>query len=140
MNGVVKLSILIAGLGLLSGCQTLNLATTSESGTSAIVTDPVLFGDSRITVSIDKKTYQGPAGALSEIAAGEITKEFGWNPDHNHRNIRQEMDFLFGATTLVADDATTIQCKHLKHGSDWRLLCTNPKGQQTGLLQTGKGR
>ncbi|MFO0440477.1 MAG: hypothetical protein ACK5ZW_07485 [Betaproteobacteria bacterium] len=140
MNGIVKLSILIAGIGVLSGCQTLELHTASEPKTSATITDPVLFGDARIAVSINKKIYQGSVGKLSDIAVGDISKQFDWNPDHEHRNIKQEMAFLFGTTILRADDATTIQCKHLKHGDDWRLLCTNPKGEQIGLLQAKKGR
>ena len=139
MNGIVKLSILIAGIGVLSGCQTLELHTASEPRTSATVTDPVLFGNARITVSINKKIYQGPAGELSEIAVGDISKQFGWNPDHEHRNIKQEMDFLIGTTTLRAEDSSTIQCRHLKHGSDWRLICTHPKGEEIGLLQANKG-
>jgi hypothetical protein len=104
-----------------------------------ILTDPVLFGNARITVSINKKIYQGPASELSEIAVGDISKQFGWNPDHEHRNIKQEMDFLIGTTTLRAEDSSTIQCRHLKHGSDWRLICTNPKGEEIGLLQANKG-
>lgn len=139
MNGIVKLSILIAGMGVLSGCQTLELHTASEPKTTATITNPVLFGDARIAVSINKKIYQGSVGKLSDIAVGDISKQFGWNPDHDHRNIKQEMAFRFGTTTLLADDATTIQCKHLKHGDDWRLLCTNPKGEQIGLLQAKKG-
>lgn len=140
MNGLVKLSILIAGIGILSGCQALELHTASEPKTSATVTGPVLFGDARITVSINKKIYQGSVGELSEIAVSDISKQFEWNPNHKHRNIKQEMSFLFGATTLLADDASTIHCKHLKHGDDWRLLCTNPKGEQIGLLQAKKER
>jgi hypothetical protein len=139
MNGIVKLSILIAGIGILSGCQTLELHTASEPRTSATVTDPVLFGNARITVSINKKIYQGSVGELREIAASDISKQFDWNPDHGHRNIKQEMNFLFGTTTLLAEDSSAIQCRHLKHGSDWRLLCTNPKGEQIGLLQAKKG-
>lgn len=140
MNGIVKLSILIAGISVLSGCQTLELHTASEPNTSATITNPVLFGDARIAVSINKKIYQGSVGKLSDIAVSDISKQFDWNPDHEHRNIKQEMAFLFGTTILRADDATTIQCKHLKHGDDWRLLCTNPKGEQIGLLQAEKGR
>jgi hypothetical protein len=139
MNVIFKLTILIAGIVVLTGCQTLDLHTASEPRTSATVTDPVLFGSTRITVSINKKIYRGSVGELSEIAASDISKQFGWNPDHEHRNIKQEMDFLFGTTTLLAEDSSTILCRHLKHGSDWRLLCTNPKGEQIDLLQAKKG-
>ena len=76
---------------------------------------------------------------MNEIAVGDISKQFGWYPDHEHRNIKQEMAFLFGATTLLAHDASTNHCKHLKHGDDWRLLYTNPKGEQIGPLRE-KGR
>ena len=131
---------LVVATGLLTGCQTLELHTISEPRVSATITDPVLFGDARIAVSVNKKIYQGSVGKLSEIAEGDISKQFGWNPDHEHRNIKQEGAFLFGTTTLQAGDATTIQCKHLKHGDDWRLLCTNPKGEKIDLLQAKKGR
>jgi hypothetical protein len=130
----------MAGVSILSGCQTLELQTATAPRISATVTNPVFFGDARIAVSIDKNTYQGSVSKLSEIAFGDIPKQFDWNPEHKHMNIKQEMAFLFGTTTLQAENTETIQCEHLKHGNDWRLLCTNPKGEQLGLLQAKNER
>lgn len=119
--------------GLLTGCQTFLLKPASGNIAFATIEHPVFWGDTRITVSVDGKSFTGIAGKLRNDSTGDLAKRFGWKLDHKHPNIKQEVNFLFGSTTLVASDGMLIACDHLKHGDDWRLRCQTAQGKEVTL-------
>jgi len=43
------------------------------------------------------------------------------------------MNFLFGSTTLAANDGMLLACDHLNHGDDWRLRCLIAQGNELAL-------
>ncbi len=87
---------------------------------------------------LDGKTYNGVAGKSRKEATGEQTLRFGWNPEHKHWWIRQEMTFVFGSTILAATDGATLTCDHLQHGDDWRLRCNRPSCSEVSLQRLGE--
>jgi hypothetical protein len=126
--------MVFATLGL-GGCQTSLLKPMSGNSAFATVKYPIFVGDTQITVSLDGKTYAGIAGEFRNDTTGEQALRFGWKPNHKHRNIKQEMLFLFGTTTLTAVDGEKLICDHLKHGDDWRLRCNSVEGKEMALYR-----
>lgn len=122
-----SLTLLVASLTLAACTQTSLLKPESGNAASATVESlPVLFGTARFAVSLDGKTFTGAAGELHEDTTGDQARRFGWAPAHEHPNIKQEMKFLFGSTTLTAANGDKLECDHLRHGDDWRLRCKTP--------------
>ena len=118
----------------LAGCaQTSLLKSASGDGASATVENPILLGTARLSVVLDGKTYTGPAGEARKETSGEQARRFGWDPEHKHPHIKQEMKFLFGSTTLTAADGARLECNHLQHGDDWRLRCKRAGGGEVHL-------
>lgn len=119
----------------LTGCtQTSLLKPVSGNTASATVESPPLYmGTARLTVALSGKTYTGAAGELRRETTGEQALRFGWDPAHKHPNIKQEMKFLFGSTTLTSADGAKLDCDHLRHGDDWRLRCNKPGGGEVAL-------
>ncbi len=124
---------LVAMTGVLTGCQTFLLKPESGNMAFATIEHPVFWGNTRITVSLDGKSYAGIAGELKNETTGEQAKRFGWKLDHKHPNIKQEVNFLFGSTTLAAGDGMLLACDHLNHGDDWRLRCLTAQGNELAL-------
>lgn len=133
-TALTALALVAATVGL-AGCQTSLLKPMSGKATSATVKYPILWGDTQITVSLDGKTYTGLAGELHDETTGEQARRFGWEPSHVHRNIKQEMKFLFGSTTLTTNGGDKLVCDHLKHGDDWRLCCKTVNGKEIALYR-----
>lgn len=134
MAKTVFMTLVLAAAVLLGGCaQTSVLWSPLDKRASATVQDPILPGDAHITVVLDGKTYSGVEGESYEDTTGEQALRFGWKPEHKHPNIKQEMDFFFGSTTLVASDGSRLSCDYLHHGDDWRLLCKTPVGGEVAL-------
>ncbi len=125
--------ILVATAGLLAGCQTSMLKPESGNATLATVKHPIFWGDTRITVLHNGKSYTGVAGELIDETTDERADSFGWKPGHRHPNIKQEMKFQFGTTTLTANDGTLLVCAHMKHGDNWRLRCSTTLGEEIKL-------
>ena len=119
----------------LAGCtQTSLLKPVSGNTASATIESPPLyFGTARLTVALGGKTYTGVAGELHPEITGEQALRFGWDPAHKHPNIKQEMKFQFGSTTLLSSDGAKLDCDHLRHGHDWRLRCKKPSGGEVAL-------
>ncbi len=114
----------------LTGCQqTLKLKPDSSIDASAIVTSQILHDSAQISVLLDRKIYSGQVIKPSKQATDEQAVQFGWQPGHKHRNIKQEVLFFFGTTTLNSDDGATLTCDHLKHGDNWRLRCIANAGK-----------
>ncbi len=135
MNTALTALIMVFATVALGGCQTSILKPMSDTSTFATVKYPIFVGDTQITVSHDGKIYNGIAGVLHNDMTGEQALRFGWEPNHKHRNIKQEMLFLFGETTLTADDGEKLICDHLKHGDDWRLRCNMVGGKEMVLYR-----
>lgn len=134
MKAPLRKLVLAAAAGVLGGCaQTSLLRSPTDNGASATIVDPILPGAARITVVLDGKTYSGVEGEAHEDRSGEQALRFGWKPTHRHPNIKQEMDFFFGSTTLTASDGSKLLCDHLHHGDDWRLRCRTPGGAEVPL-------
>ncbi len=136
MKSVAAGNTLVLGVMILAltGCaQTSLLKPASGNGASATVENPIVLGRARLAVVLDGKTYTGVAGESRKEATGEQALRFGWNPEHKHRWIRQEMAFLFSSTVLAATDGATLTCDHLQHGDDWRLRCKRPSGGEVAL-------
>lgn len=135
----MKSALQTLGLGALilalAGCaQTSLLKPASGNTASATVESPPLyFGTARLAVALGGKTYTGATGELHQETTGEQALRFGWDPAHRHPNIKQEMKFLFGSTTLTSADGATLDCDHLRHGDDWRLRCNKPGGGDVAL-------
>ena len=131
MKTVLMILVLAAAI---SGCaQTSLLRSPSDSQVSATVEDPILPGEAQITVVFDGKTYSGVEGESYEDTTGKQALRFGWKPGHEHPNIKQEVNFFFGSTTLVASDGSRLSCDYLHHGDDWRLLCKTPDRGEVSL-------
>lgn len=131
MKAVFMALVLATALG---GCaQTSLLRSPLDNRASAIVEDPILPGEAQITVVFDGKAYSGVEGESHEDTTGEQALRFGWKPGHEHPNIKQEVDFFFGSTTLVASDGSRLSCDYLHHGDDWRLLCKTPDRGEVAL-------
>jgi hypothetical protein len=129
-----SLAITIAVAVLLAACaQISTLKPTSSASASATVENPIIFGKARLSVVLGGKTYTGQAGESRNDTSGDQARRFGWNPEHRHPHIKQEMDFLFGRTTLRAVDGAQLQCDHLQHGDDWRLRCKDASGGEFQL-------
>jgi hypothetical protein len=128
MKAAMRLLAMFAAVPALVACtQTSLLKPVSGNSASATVESlPVLFGTAHISVSMDGKMYVGDAGGLAEDETGKQARRFGWEPAHKHPNIKQEMKFLYGSTSLTAVDGDKLECDHLRHGDDWRLLCKRP--------------
>ncbi len=126
---------LVATIVGLAGCQTSLLKPMSGNSASATVKYPILWGPTQITVMLDSKTYTGVSGELHDETTDEQVRRFEWAPYHKHPNIKQEMKFLFGSTTLTADDGQGLSCDHLKHGDDWRLRCKTADGKEIALYR-----
>lgn len=117
-------------LVMLTGCQqTLILKPDSSINASAVVTSQILYDSAQISVFLDRKIYSGEVIKPTKQATDEQAIQFGWQPGHKHRNIKQEMLFFFGTTTLNSVDGTTLTCDHLKHGDNWRLRCIANAGK-----------
>lgn len=141
MTSKTAVNTLVLGVAILAltGCaQTSLLKAASGSDASATVENPIVLGHARLAVVLDGKTYKGVAGESRKEATGEQALRFGWNPEHKHRWIRQEMAFLFGSTILAAADGATLTCDHLQHGDDWRLRCKKPGGSEISLQRLGE--
>ncbi|MBX3647776.1 MAG: hypothetical protein KF766_08955 [Rhodocyclaceae bacterium] len=134
----IALAFAVATGGLPGCTQTSLLKPVSGNAASATVESPILTGTTRITVSLDGKTYAGVAVEARKDTTGEQALRFGWNPAHKHPYIKQEMDFLFGSTILTAPDSTQLACDHLRHGDDWRLRCKRPGGGEILLQRVRK--
>lgn len=126
---------LVAATAGLTGCQTSLLKPMSGNSASATVKYSLLWGDTQITVSLDGKTYSGIAGKLHNETTGEQALRFGWEPGHQHRRIKQEVNFYFGTATLAADNGEKLVCDHLKHGDDWRLRCKAVNDKEIALYR-----
>lgn len=133
-TALATLALVAATVGL-AGCQTSLLKPMSGNSASATVKYPILWGATQITVMIDSKTYTGVAGELHDETTDEMTRRFGWEPSHLHPNIKQEMKFLYGSTTLKASNGEKLACDHLKHGDDWRLRCKTANGKEIALYR-----
>lgn len=48
------------------------------------------------------------------------------------------MKFLYGSTTLTAADGDKLDCGHLRHGDDWRLLCKRPDNGEVAFQPVTK--
>lgn len=129
---------LVATTGLLTGCQTSLLKPEPGSTASATVIHPILWGATRITVFLNGKTYTGVANESSIEISGEQATQFGWQSDHSHRNIKQEVRFLLGETTLNANDGAKLTCSHLQHGDNWRLRCKTAQSNEIKFYRMEK--
>ncbi len=125
--------VLVVTTGMLTGCQTFLLKPESGDMAFATIEHPVFWGNTRITVSLDGKSFSGIAGELKNETTGEQAKRFGWKLDHKHPNIKQEVNFFFGSTILASGDGMLLACDHLSHGSDWRLSCTTSHKREIAL-------
>lgn len=121
---------LVAASAALTGCQTSFLKPMSGNSASATVKYPILWGATQITVALDNRIYTGVAGELHDETTNEQARRFEWAPGHEHPNIKQEMSFLYGSTTLTAGDGEKLSCDHLKHGDDWRLRCKTAQSNE----------
>lgn len=121
--------------GLLTGCQTFLLKPASGNIAFATVEHPVFWGNTRITVSVDGKSFTGVANESSIDISGEQAIQFGWQPDHRHPNIKQEMRFLLGETILTTNDGAKLACSHLQHGDDWRLRCKTAQSNEIAFYR-----
>lgn len=135
MSGVNRTFALVVALLQLSGCTQTLLLTSDNSASATVKSPPIHFGTARFTVVMDGKTYVGSAGELREDTSGTQSRRFGWAARHKHPNIRQEMKFLFGSSMLAAADGGQLECDHLRHGDDWRLICKKPAGAGEVQLQ-----
>ena len=133
-TALAALTLIAASAGL-AGCQTSLLKPMSGNSASATVTYPILWGATQIAVVLDNKEYTGVAGELNDETTDEQVRRFEWAPDHKHPNIKQEMSFVFGSTTLTAGDGEKLSCDHLKHGDDWRLRCKTVNGKEIVLYR-----
>ncbi len=133
-TALATLALIAATVGL-TGCQTSLLKPMSGNAASATVKYPILWGATQITVMIDSKTYTGVAGELYDETTDEKARRFGWESSHEHPNIKQEMKFLYGSTTLTANNGEKLACDHLKHGDDWRLRCKTADGKEIALYR-----
>lgn len=140
MKSTVHTLALGAVIFALAGCvQTSTLKPVSGNTASATVESPPLYlGTARFIVALGGKTYTGAAGELHREITGEQALRFGWDPAHKHPNIKQEMIFLFGSTTLTSADGAKLDCDHLRHGDDWRLRCKKPGGGEVALQRVRK--
>lgn len=119
---------------LLAACaETSTLKPTSSTSASATVENPIVFGKASLSVVLDGQTYTGQAGESRNDSSGDQARRFGWNPEHKHPHIKQEMNFLFGTTTLRTADGGQLHCDHLQHGDDWRLRCKKADGGEFQL-------
>lgn len=140
----MKSTVHTLGLGavifaLASCAQTSTLKPVSGNTASATVESPLLFmGTARLTVVLGGATYTGAAGELIKETTGKQALRFGWDPAHKHPNIKQEMEFFFGSTTLTSADGAKLDCDHLRHGDDWRLRCKKPGGGEVALQRVRK--
>jgi hypothetical protein len=133
------LATFAAGAALAACTQTSLLKPESGNSASATVESlPVLFGKAHISVSIDGKMYVGDAGGLAEDETGTQARRFGWEPAHKHPNIKQEIKFLYGSTSLTAADGDKLECDHLRHGDDWRLRCKRPGNGEVAFQRVTK--
>ena len=130
MKAVFTTLALVIATGLLTGCQTSLLKPEQGSTAYATVIHPIFWGATRITVTLNGMTYAGVANESSHDISGEQAIQFGWQSDHRHPNIRQEMRFLLGETTLTANDGANLACSHLRHGDDWRLRCKTAQSNE----------
>jgi len=135
MNTALTALVLVFATVGLGGCQTSLLKPMSGTSAFATVKYPIFLGDTQIAVTIDGKAYTGIAGELHKDTTSEQALRLGAEPNHRHRNIKQEMLFLFGTTTLTADDGEKLICDHLKHGDDWRLRCNTVGGKEIVLYR-----
>lgn len=133
-TALVALTLVAASTGL-TGCQTSFLKPMSGNSASATVKYPIFWGNTQIAVALDNRIYTGVAGELNDETTDDQVRRFGWAPTHEHPNIKQEMSFLFGSTTLTAGDGEKISCDHLKHGDDWRLRCKTVNGREIALYR-----
>lgn len=136
MRSVLRPMAPLAVLLALAACtQTSLLRPASGDGASATVVNPILLGTAQLSVVLDGKTYTGLAGEARHDTTGEQARRFGWDPEHKHPHIKQEMKFLFGSTALMAADGTKLECEHLRHGDDWRLRCKTAEGKDIALYR-----
>jgi len=133
-TALAALTLIAASAGL-AGCQTSLLKPMLGNSASATVKYPILWGTTQITVVLDNRIYTGVAGELNDETTDEQVSRFEWAPEHEHPNIKQEMSFLFGSTTLTAVDGEKLTCDHLKHGDDWRLRCKTVNGEEIALYR-----
>lgn len=121
---------------LLAGCgQTSILKTTTNVGASAKV-QTTITGNVRIYVTLDSNTYFGIPDEWAPDVTGEQIKRFGLEGVKKRRSLRGNFKYLYGTTTLVADDGTQLKCDYLNYGSDWRLLCKTTNGEDIELIRT----
>jgi hypothetical protein len=126
---------LMTATGLLTGCQTSLLKPEPGITASATVKHPIFWGSTQITVSLNGKTFNGTANESSHDISGEQAILFGWQSDHRHPNIKQEMRFLLGETILTANDGAKLACSHLRHGDDWRLRCKTAQSNEIAFYR-----
>lgn len=135
MKTALTTLVLVATIVGLAGCQTSLLKPMSGNSAFATVKYPILWGPTQITVMFDSKSYTGVAGELHDKTTDEMTRRFGWESSHEHPNIKQEVKFFYGSTTLTANNGEKLACDHLKHGDDWRLRCKTADGKEIALYR-----
>lgn len=127
--------VMIAATTVLTGCQTSTLKPLSEDTATATVVHPIFFGATRITVTLDGRTFTGVAGELHEDVTGEQALRFDWQPRRKRISVRRKLNVFFGATTLTSDDGEKLACDHLKYVDEWRLRCKIDGGKEVALYR-----
>lgn len=54
-------------------------------------------------------------------------------PLAKHPHVKQEMQLLFGSTTLTAANGATLALDYLQHVDNWCLCCKRPGGGKVAL-------